>query len=154
MFDDGTCFRISPEATGKIIDGEAVIIDLATGVYYSLNPSGSRLWELLSAGQSREAMAELLSAEFGIGRDRAEKDLDALLIRLIEEGLVAPDDEAPAAPSQVAPGPAVEHDYAPPELLVYHDMADLLALDPPVPGLMPEAWDYPEEPDPPEDTST
>ena len=146
MLDDQTRFRVDPETTGKIIDGEAVIIHLGTGYYYSLNPSGSELWELISKGHGVAAMARSLSVRYGLGEDRARRDVEALLGRLLEEGLVQPDgttEEAPPAPA-AAPAPA----YEPPELSVYTDMADLLALDPPVPGLAPEAWDEPEDDSP------
>lgn len=151
MFDNHTRFRVNPETTGKVIDGEAVIIHLGTGVYYSLNPSGSYLWELISQGWDHAAVVRALAARYGIAGDQARRDVEALAARLLEEGLITPGGQA--EPQAAVPASGADSAYEPPALAVYTDMADLLALDPPVPGLMPDAWDYPDN-DSPEDSST
>ncbi len=137
-------FQIGREVTGKVIDGEAVIIDLSTGVYYSLASVGSRTWELIEAGLTVGRMAEVISKEFGAPVETVRRDLDRLLEALQKEGLIEPGapDEHGTVPGAGSPG----RHYSAPELMVYNDMADLLALDPPVPGLMPEPW----QTDPPE----
>ncbi len=44
-------FRINrPRVTHETIDGESVMIDFDTGNYYSLNPVGSAIWDLVDAG--------------------------------------------------------------------------------------------------------
>ncbi len=37
-------------ATAKVIDGEAIVINVVTGRYYSLEGPGALAWALLAAG--------------------------------------------------------------------------------------------------------
>jgi 2-keto-3-deoxy-L-rhamnonate aldolase RhmA len=64
------------------IEGEMVAVDIRTSTYISANPSGMALWEALSEGTSREALAERLVDAFGIDRERAAADVDAFLADL------------------------------------------------------------------------
>ena len=72
-----------------------------------------------------------------------EVDLRAFFRRLLEENLIdvsPPSESAPPTP-EVQPSAAA---YAPPVLNAYRDMDDMLALDPPAPGLEPIPWSAPE----------
>jgi hypothetical protein len=65
--------------------------------------------------------------------------VERFVARLLEEGLIAPaNGGAPVPPPSPAVAPGTE--YSPPELHAYRDMADLLALDPPLPELDRPAW--------------
>ena len=47
------CFRPrEEEVASKVIDGEAIIINLANGVYYSMDKVGALVWDLLQTGYS------------------------------------------------------------------------------------------------------
>jgi len=134
---------IDPErVVSKIMDGEAVIIDLTTGTYYSLIHAGARAWDLLIAGHSVAAVAAAVAREYGIARERVTTDVEALVGQLVNEGLVRPVDEAPAADSADASVPVetAAGSYEAPVLQIYRDMQDLLALDPPMPGLKDIPW--------------
>jgi hypothetical protein len=124
----------------KVMDGEAVIIDLVSGTYYSLSDTGGRIWQLIEAGLTRDEMADHLARDYDVARDRASTDLDLLLAKLAAEQLIV----ARAANADRAGGPveplANGGAYAAPELQVYRDMQDLLALDPPMPGLQDIPW--------------
>ena len=53
-------FRRSPNATHQTVAGEAILIDLNTGSYYSLNETGTWLWEHLDGKRTvGELAAEL-----------------------------------------------------------------------------------------------
>jgi len=44
----------SDQIAAKVMDGEAVIIDLASGVYYSMDGVGGLIWSLIEATQSMD----------------------------------------------------------------------------------------------------
>jgi len=138
-----TTSRFQPNAervAAKVMDGEAVIIDLTTGTYYSLAEAGGRIWELIDARLPVEQAIDVITGEYAIPRERAAADLHALMSRLIDEQLIVPVAEglAPITSAAVAaPRPSA---YQTPELQVYRDMQDLLALDPPMPGLGDIPW--------------
>jgi hypothetical protein len=121
-----------PQVTAKVMDGEAVIIHLGTGVYYSMEGVGCLVWEGLTAGNHTDAIVDGIAGRYAIDRSLAEADISRLLGELVAQDLVVPADDATAArpfTGQVAPA-----SYASPALNRYDDMADLLALDPPLPA--------------------
>lgn len=71
------------------LEGEAVILSLADGVYYGLDPVGARVWSLLE--HEPRTVAELrdaVVAEWEVDAPTAERDLLALLGDMAARGLV------------------------------------------------------------------
>jgi hypothetical protein len=124
--------------TGKVIDGEAIIMNLATGAYYSMDGAGAALWELLELGCSRDEAVQALAERYDVAYDVIARDVDEVIADLTAEELIAVsgDRAAPAVIPVVSAGAG----YAAPTLQKFTDMADLLALDPPMPGLDESAW--------------
>jgi hypothetical protein len=121
------------EVTGKVIDGEAIVINLLTGVYYSMEGSGARIWEGVERGLSVGDIARAVAEDYGIALERAQDDVSGLLQQLIDERMVRPAADAePASAMTAAEGAG---GYEPPLLNIYRDMAEVLALDPPTPGV-------------------
>jgi len=133
------------EVASKVIDGEAIIINLANGVYYSMDKVGALVWDLLQTGHSLEEVISAVSSRYDVEREQAEAHVRDLVQELVQENLVVSTENGAAAPAQ-----AMEHQdrmpYEIPKLNIYRDMGDLLALDPPVPGLGDTPWKEPEEP--------
>lgn len=78
----------SPDALYRIVDGEAVILHAETGVYFSLNRIGSRIWALLNGGRTAAALCDQLVEEFEVSRDVLARDISAFLDDLEEAQLV------------------------------------------------------------------
>lgn len=78
----------SPEVLFQNLDGEAVLLDLASESYFGLNPVGTRIWELLDGDRRLRDALEVLSAEYEVERTRLEGDLLALIDQLAGAGLV------------------------------------------------------------------
>lgn len=136
-------FRVNEQSVAaKVIEGEAIIINLETGVYYSLDGIGGEVWSLLEGHHAVDSVIASLAARYGIPEETCGADVRALVDQLLEEKLIIPTDATPTA-SPVIEGAG--DGYSPPRLNVYRDMGDLLALDPPVPGLEPIPWDDPLE---------
>jgi hypothetical protein len=79
---------VPPDVLFRNLDGEGVLVNLATGVYYGLDAIGTRLWELLSGGCSLEESLRSLLERFEVDRARAETDVRALVSELCERGLL------------------------------------------------------------------
>lgn len=131
------------EVAAEIVDGEAVVINLGTGMYYTLAGTGCEAWAMVEQRLTLAEMSEALATRYRIAPAAVLNDLQRLAGELLDEGLVclASDpsgavsrDDAPHAPS--ASGSDA---YAPPELCRYTDMAEVLALDPPLPVLKDDA---------------
>ena len=135
----------SAEIVAEVIGGEAVIINLASGIYYSLDGAGGMAWALLAAGHSRGETAAAIAERFGIEREQAGIELGALLADLTSEDLLRPADGNGAAPREVAEDalPPAGADYAAPRLQRFEDMGELLAVDPPMPQVAQSPWQPP-----------
>ena len=70
------------------VEGEAVILNLADGVYYGLDPVGARVWEMLDRPRSVGELRDAVVAEWEVDAATAERDLLDLLDELSARGLV------------------------------------------------------------------
>lgn len=120
------------EIAAEILDGEAIIINLATGSYYAMNGAGSVAWQGIEQHASIEELAARETDTFDVTIERARIDLLALAGRLLVEGVVRVSDATEACGA--ASPPTERLPYETPELSAYSDMRNLLALDPPMPA--------------------
>jgi hypothetical protein len=77
-----------PDVAWRRVDDEAVLVHLKTNRIYSLNPTGARLWELISAGNDREAAEAALIEEFDVEEGELRNEVAAVLEELVKEGLI------------------------------------------------------------------
>jgi len=83
-----TRVTIHEDAVFRDLDGEAVILQLEAGLYFGLDPVGTRLWQLIEAhGQLRPVLDAALE-EFDVPRAVLERDLIELVSGLAEKQLV------------------------------------------------------------------
>jgi len=68
--------------------GEAAILQLESGIYYTLNPVGARIWTLVQQPEQVARLRDTLVAEYDVRPDRLEVDLLDLLTRLAAERLI------------------------------------------------------------------
>jgi len=130
------------DLTAETIGGDAVILNLATGVYYGLHGAGGFAFAMLQHGHTAAETGAALCKRYGIEPEQAEADVAELLQRLLDEGILTPANGS--APREL-PADALpeEGDYATPELERYDDMGDLMAVDPPMPGIADTPWQSP-----------
>ena len=115
----------SGQVINEVIDGEAVIINLGTGDYFSLRGSGAAIW---SAIEQRAPADDIAAALALAGMHDAGRHVTALIEQLLAEGLLVPVDDVPA--ETVVVELPVPLDLAPPSLEKFTDMQDLILLDP------------------------
>lgn len=115
----------------EIIDGEAVIINLDTGKYYSLNETGSVLWgHLLAESMDLQGLIMKLGEHYVLPPDISGIILFALQ-QWMKEGLVIPADSPTSMPElRVEVNPSGLPEFTPPELEIHTDMQDFLLVDP------------------------
>jgi hypothetical protein len=137
----------SAEIVAEVIGGEAVVINLASGIYYSLDGAGGLAWAMLAAGHPRSAVAEAIADRYGIPAEQAATELGALIADIESENLMQPaansDGATPAELPEDALPPA-DSDYAAPRLQRFEDMGELLAVDPPMPQVAQSPWQPPQ----------
>jgi len=140
------CFRPrEEEVASKVIDGEAIIINLANGVYYSMDKVGALVWDRLQLGHTLDNAITAVTGAYDVPRDQAESNVRELVEELVQENLVIPSENSDAIAAQGTIEQQEKVPYEVPKLNIYRDMGDLLALDPPVPGLGDTPWKEPED---------
>jgi hypothetical protein len=86
--------RICQDVLWNKVEGDVVILNLESGIYFSLSGVGSRFWELIAEGASRKDAVQRLTAEYKVEAPQLESDLEALLRDLSTEGLVSIEGQA------------------------------------------------------------
>ena len=71
------------------IDGEMVLLDLASETYYGLDDVGTRIWAALVAHKTLPKAQQALIEEFDVAPAVLERDLNRLLGDLEGHGLLA-----------------------------------------------------------------
>ena len=79
----------TPEATFQEVAGEAILIHLNSGVYYSLNDVGTSFWNLLDGQRTIADCAGLIATEYDAPAEVVLADLLELSADLVKEGLAA-----------------------------------------------------------------
>jgi hypothetical protein len=78
----------NPDVVHRRVDDEVVLVHLRTNRIYSLNPTGARLWELLSEGYDRRRIKKHLAEEYDVDDAQLEREVDDLFSELLAEELI------------------------------------------------------------------
>lgn len=120
-----------------VVDGEAVIINLSNGMYFTMDKVGAEVWHLLGRPRSVPDVAGILAGRYAVSEREILQDVDDVVSGLLGEQLIIEARDPGGAPTDDATGtlPAVQPTYSKPVLTKYTDMSEVLALDPPLPEL-------------------
>ena len=80
--------EIPDDVLMRELQGESVLLNLATESYFGLDEVGTRMWSALSASSSTAAAFEVLLAEYEVSPEDLRRDLADFVDRLAAAGLV------------------------------------------------------------------
>lgn len=78
----------SDAVTHAQVEDEVVLLNLEDGIYFSLDAIGARIWDLLTAGTTRDRIVAAILAEYEADPAEVERDVDAFLDQLLARRLV------------------------------------------------------------------
>jgi len=78
---------INPDVTFRELDGEIVILNLETGIYFGLDAVGARTWRLIGDHGSLGVVFDALRSEYDALPSVLERDLLELVDHLCAKGL-------------------------------------------------------------------
>ena len=81
---------ISDQAIANTVGDEMVVLHLANGTYFGLDPVGSLLWETLAKGELPAVACDLILDRFEVDRETAENDLRQFMEELAKGDLIVP----------------------------------------------------------------
>lgn len=136
-------YRVNrPDVIDEHFEDEYVIVNLKTGTYYSLNPSGAAIWDILNGGATQDSILTQLGALYNVASSALAPEVERILSEFETEQLIVAtpangatansgnaDTAAPPAQGDVSPGSQLA-EFQPPHLEKYDDMRALLLLDP------------------------
>ncbi|MBK6559590.1 MAG: PqqD family protein [Comamonadaceae bacterium] len=77
---------IPSQVMARTVGDETVILDLASGTYYGLDPVGARMWQLMGEGNSLSAVCETMLDEYDVTREALASDILRLTEELLTKG--------------------------------------------------------------------
>lgn len=81
--------KLSDRFTETRLDDEIVIMRLDNGEFFALVGTAAASWRLIDGTRDRAALLSALTAEYAAEEAQITNDLDALLSRLRDTGLLA-----------------------------------------------------------------
>lgn len=87
-------YQAPARTLSEIVDGEAVLLNVDTGQYYSLNRTGTRMWQLMRELGSESAVVAAMLAEVQADPALLRADVARLADDLASRGLLEVNDGA------------------------------------------------------------
>lgn len=75
------------------LDGESVLLNLATNSYFGLDSVATDMWRALVASDTIQAAYEALLAEYDVAPETLQRDMAEFVEKLVRHGLAEMDDE-------------------------------------------------------------
>ena len=119
----------APRFVDETVDGEALIMDMVKGTYYSCVGSSAYAWNLLSRGVPTTDVVIDLVARYSLTEGDAQRDVDDFVRALVTEEMLVGVDAPAAGPADGRP-PVAPTEYSTLALERFTDLADLILLDP------------------------
>lgn len=82
-------WQISDQAIANMVGDEMVVLHLANGTYFGLDPVGALLWETLAGGELPAKACEMILDRYEVDRETVEHDLRQFLGELAQGDLIA-----------------------------------------------------------------
>jgi hypothetical protein len=126
-------FKIhTPKIVSEVLDGEAIILNLESGNYYSLQSIGAVIWDYIAKGYGLVEIIQQIQLTYDAKAEDIETAVKTLVEELqLEQLIIASDQSQIQQFSQDISQVSVEKlVFQIPLLQKYSDMQDLLILDP------------------------
>lgn len=130
MHDDIAYLINTSKTISETLDGETIIINLENGNYYSVNPTASILWDMLSTGRSRADILRSFIARYDASADTIEKSVLDCLDFLKHDGLILETTPPSPTSSPESPLSLMKESFLPLKVDRYDDMQEMLLADP------------------------
>jgi len=77
------------DVVARSVGDEMVLLDLASGTYYSLNGVGALIWRQLEERRSPAEIVEAVAEQYAIDQETARADAERFLAQVAQAGLLA-----------------------------------------------------------------
>jgi Coenzyme PQQ synthesis protein D (PqqD) len=121
-----------PNVISETIGEETIIVNLASGHYFSLQGANVDVWEAAQRGHTAAEIAASLTRKYDVSDRTAEEAVTRLLADLEQEELLVPAEDGSSPAAELTADLAVGErlPFAMPPLSKFTDMQDIILLDP------------------------
>jgi hypothetical protein len=81
--------RPNSDVIAKRLDQVSVLVHIPTNRIFELNETGSRVWEMIGESLNTDQIVQRLADEFDVEEARVSDEVNELLTRLRNEGLLS-----------------------------------------------------------------
>lgn len=81
--------QVAPDVVWQEVEGQVVLLNLKAGRYWSLDPVGSRMWQVLQDHPEVAVASEDLLAVYDVEETTLRRDLARLIGGLVDAGLLS-----------------------------------------------------------------
>lgn len=123
----------SPTVVYDVVHDEVVFVNLESGAYYSTEQVGTKIWQYLNQGRNVGEIITALSKHYLADIGEIEKNVQALISQLLNEGLVVAGQGTRSAMQNSLLNELEQRQketFSGVVLHKFNDMEDLLLLDP------------------------
>jgi len=85
-------FKHAPHVAWRRVEEEAVLLNVDSSDYYSLDPVAADIWERLGKGDTLQKAAARISKDYAVSEEKAAKDARSFVRDLVAEKLLRPAD--------------------------------------------------------------
>jgi hypothetical protein len=75
-------YKIAEDVLSKTVDDEEVIVNLNTGTYFGLNPTGTVIWNHLKKGSDTALILSDLLEQFDASEEELKQDMEHFVAQL------------------------------------------------------------------------
>lgn len=116
----------TPSVVSEIIDGEAIIMDMSSGLYFSGGGTACLIWQAILDGLSHDQILANAMAAYP-DDPQAPREIEEFLADAQSRGLIS---RRPSTSDQPHQSGAWSGAWRTPQLTSHEDMQDLIQLDP------------------------
>jgi len=120
----------APAVVHEVIDGEAVIINLETGAYFSADGASAVAWQAIAGGASPADLATVIADRYESDATTIAAAVAGFVDTLLRAGLIRAAEPGDANSPAELPVPAARLAFAGLALRGFTDLQELLLLDP------------------------
>lgn len=122
-----------PKVVHESLDGEVILIHMDSGNYYSIDPVGADIWNLINSGMPTQKIIDDFRLRYEGAAEEVSESVASFVAQLMKEDLVVADEAIDSAEDKSSADDAPVQKktaFTAPKLEIYSDMQDLLLLDP------------------------
>lgn len=80
--------KVSRDVLFRELEGETILFNAEKGVYYGLNPVGTRIWHLLKQNKNLTEISRIVAGEYDADAEKIREDLLKLTQDLAKHALL------------------------------------------------------------------